>query len=732
MIFRAINYKTGEEANIQRPEKIIIPLYNDDKGIPLESEYVVDSRLLPSPEQEKWLEEIRKFASKDSGVRRSSKLMDYYTEDDKGNVPGQVLIALNASRAVTFSPYALKLDGEYMYDISKLTAKKFVEGSPKIHYVCECINTVKQYHEAEGSPVSGQVVYSDRGTEFFPFIKEYLIEEVGYLPKEVEIFHGGVSKGKREKIKEGFLANEIKIIIGSSTVREGVDLQKYGTVLYNCYLDWNPTDHHQLAGRIWRYGNKFSHVRIVVPLIENSSDIFTWQKLSEKMSRLNTIWTRSGRSKLFEESELNAEELKKGLINDPEELARWEIEEQAGEVKSQLELAQSNLEDLRAVEGMKEEFLELGDKLRKLAEKAITSPSVKWNVDSEKIENLKAMELTDQQSVYRIVKAYSRLQEYFTSIEYKGWVDKHIKIKKRLTRIEEKILKKFKLTLMDNFGPLTLDLENSVSTLSEKLDYVKGEDNFKEVLARVTKEKAESEANRKPTEERVNEFKRLNYLLQCKFGVHTCDIFGRIEEADTGKSVEVIEQPKTEFVIAPDQYRMSKQLKLFMPRHQQTIVKSIIAGEEGEGYIEDTLKPLEEQIAAIPKLRGTEDVALKDKIIQAHFFLGGTDWYVAEWDGNDTFWGYTVLNGDDLNAEWGHSSLAEIQSVVQNRIAKVELDFYWKPKKFFEIFPSEKSDEDSLQEAAEALEVAIEFATGKDRKSLQEALEALQVALEFV
>lgn len=734
MIFRAINYKTGEEAKIKRPEKVIIPLYSDEKGVPLELDHVVDSRLQPTADQAKWLDEIRKFASKNSEVRRSSKLSDYYPEDESGSVPGQVLIALNASRAVTFSPYALKLGGEYVYDMEKIDAKKFVEGSPKLHYVCQCIKTVKQYHEAAGTPVSGQVIYSDRGTEFFLHIKQYLVEEVGYLPKEVEIFHGGVSKGKREKIKEGFLTNEIKIIIGSSTMREGVDLQKYGTVLYNCYLDWNPTDHHQLAGRIWRFGNKFSHVRIVVPLIENSSDIFTWQKLSEKMSRLNTIWTRSGRSKLFEESELNAEELKKGLINDPTELARWEVEEVAGEIESQLEVAKGDLEDLESAEPIKMEFVELSTELKAITKEAISNPrGLRYNVTEEQRSNLRNMELSDDKSLYRIVKAYARLKEYWSATDYRGKVDKHVKLKKRIKRIEENILKKNKLSLSDDFSPLITTFKDKVFKLKEKLVNIKSEENFQEILARVTKEKEEIEANRKPTEERVNEFKRLNYLLQCKFDIQTCDIYGRIEEAESGKSVAVINQPKTKFISTSEQYQMSKLLKLMMPRHQQAVVKGILQGEEEEGYIKQVLQPLEKQIEQIPKLYATEGTKLEDKIIHAHLFVGGNDFYIAEWDRGDLIFGYAVLNNDWQNAEWGTSSLAEWQSITQNRIARTELDFFWEPKPFKAIIQkNEKSDTDKLKEAAQALRVAMEFAASKDQKPLKEALSALETALEFV
>ncbi len=66
----------------------------------------------------------------------------------------------------------------------------------------------------------------------------------------------------------------------------------------------------------------FSHVRIVVPLIENSFDIFLNQKLGEKTSRVNNIWSRSDRNTVLKLEDLNPDELKKGLITDPKELVK--------------------------------------------------------------------------------------------------------------------------------------------------------------------------------------------------------------------------------------------------------------------------------------------------------------------------------------------------------------------------------------------------------------------------
>ncbi|MFH1883241.1 MAG: DUF2958 domain-containing protein [Planctomycetota bacterium] len=68
-------------------------------------------------------------------------------------------------------------------------------------------------------------------------------------------------------------------------------------------------------------------------------------------------------------------------------------------------------------------------------------------------------------------------------------------------------------------------------------------------------------------------------------------------------------------------------------------------------------------VGRLPRLHETENIPLKNKLIHPHFFTGGCDCYVAEFDGVDTFFGYSILNQDHQNAEWGYFSLAELKSL---------------------------------------------------------------------
>ena len=54
---------------------------------------------------------------------------------------------------------------------------------------------------------------------------------------------------RKELIKDAFNEGFVKVIIGTTTIQEGINLQKEGTVLYNLDLGWNPTAFKQLEGK---------------------------------------------------------------------------------------------------------------------------------------------------------------------------------------------------------------------------------------------------------------------------------------------------------------------------------------------------------------------------------------------------------------------------------------------------------------------------------------------------
>ncbi len=96
--------------------------------------------------------------------------------------------------------------------------------------------------------------------------------------------------------------------------------------------------------------------------------------------------------------------------------------------------------------------------------------------------------------------------------------------------------------------------------------------------------------------------------------------------------------------------------------------------------------PSKERLAKVPKLYETEEVPLKDKLIHLHFFIGGCDWYIAEYDGGDLFWGYAILNSDFEMSEWGYVSFREIKDIKLGFVEiDCELEECWTVQKASEI-----------------------------------------------
>ena len=104
--------------------------------------------------------------------------------------------------------------------------------------------------------------------------------------------------------------------------------------------------------------------------------------------------------------------------------------------------------------------------------------------------------------------------------------------------------------------------------------------------------------------------------------------------------------------------------------------------------------PTEERLARIPKLYETEDVPLKDKLIYLHFFIASSDWYVTEYDGEDLFWGFAILNNDLRNAEWGYMSFSELKDIIVEGRFEIdcESEDAWRIRKASEIEKIERAE----------------------------------------
>lgn len=270
--------------------------------------------------------------------------------------PGAMLKAISMSLNNAFSPFLFAKE-------QPESAEDFVEKSPKIKFAIECIRTVKEWHEGRGETCSGNIMYANRGKEYFDYIKQYLQENVGFKTKvlyddeyldEVEIILGGGGEDaddRKELIKDAYNAGIVKVIIGTSTIREGLNLQTRTSGIHNLYPEWNPTDVLQLKGRGWRQGNMFGYMRFVTGLVLNSMDGFIMQKQDEKSKRISTIWHSLGDSNISENtSDLDPSEIKMELVDDANEKFKIKYAAIITDIKRDLSILEENKKMMTGIE----------------------------------------------------------------------------------------------------------------------------------------------------------------------------------------------------------------------------------------------------------------------------------------------------------------------------------------------------------------------------------------------
>jgi len=246
--------------------------------------------------------------------------------------PGSTLNSLNTMRMATLAPGLVSDERYEMYrslgfDVKKPSSKEFVESSPKLKFVCDSV--IKAY---KNNTQNGQVIYMPRGVNSFDSVINYLVKNGVPRDAIADIIGGDNSSEKKsiereDKIHEFNDVNgKCKILLGSENIKEGVNLNGNSTVLYNTMLGWNPTETTQVEGRIWRQGNRQGITHIVYPLLNDSIDPMMYQKYDEKKSRIDSLFSYKGDTMNIEE--IDPEEMKFGLIKDPEKRANLRVKQE--------------------------------------------------------------------------------------------------------------------------------------------------------------------------------------------------------------------------------------------------------------------------------------------------------------------------------------------------------------------------------------------------------------------
>jgi hypothetical protein len=291
----------------------------------------------------------------------------YMTDADPKKDPGATLKAINNMRMATLSPASLNSSRFDFYkknysklfkDLKTPKSEDFVSSSPKMKFVCDSVS--QAYKQL---PTSGQIIYLPRGVNDFVHVKQYLMDQ-GMPESSIAFMHGGTSLEEKERIKLDFNDpnGQIKVIIGSETIKEGVSLNGDSHSCYNCMLGWNPTETTQVKGRGWRQGNKQGHFHMVYPLMADSIDALMYQKYDEKKSRIDEVWSYKGDISA-DVSDVDPETLKFDLIKDPAKKAGFIVGQKKDKVIAERRVEEARYEvlfkDRRNYESAEESLPEL-------------------------------------------------------------------------------------------------------------------------------------------------------------------------------------------------------------------------------------------------------------------------------------------------------------------------------------------------------------------------------------
>lgn len=565
IILRFFDYKSGEDVGVIRPNKIVIPYVKklvDGKVVDVPKEEQVTCNIEMTTQQQRLMDGIVAYAEGEGDLEDmfggnvanydihvlaemdddNAETFSYEALDSQEKSGVRALRSMNFSRNLALSPYLFEYSG-----LGEPTYLEYVNTSPKLKYVMECIRSVKNYHTERNEPISGQVIYMDRGLKYFHLLKEYLVNEVGFKRHEIGMITSKVSVENKRKTQDAFLGvkyNEktqsyeaisdderIKVVLGSSSIKEGINLQKKSTVLYNCFLDWNPTDMIQLQGRIWRQKNEFMNVRIVNPLMIDSIDIFMFQKLEDKTDRINTIWSNNGESVLKIE-EIDPKEIKKNLIKNPSVLAKLESEtdlsfviDELSNLKSINERLDNYLLAYRGINERKEQISDLLD---------IHFPSKKDLDVFSKLTFLISLYKKDNPKDEKgrvLLSRYDRnynmtfLMEKFSGEEFSTeefetkpyWFGMLVDYKRQMDKDKKDLLEH------RNIEPIPENIKNyiektnvEIEKLEAQKDFLNSDEFIEKRTQKIIKERLENKFEIKSIEKLVDEFGSFNHLLSLK------------------------------------------------------------------------------------------------------------------------------------------------------------------------------------------------------------------------
>jgi len=350
-----------------------------------------------------------------------------------------------------------------------VNAKNFVEQSPKINYAVKCSLELLLHHKSKNEKPSGQVFYLNlvRFTyggmvlNIFELITKYMVDicadpkskYFGLLDEsQIKGVTSDTTSANREEIKNKFLSGEVLILMGTETIKEGINLQENATVMYILNAEFSPVKMMQLQGRIWRQGNNWKNCFIINVLARKSLDAFVFSKLDKKITAVREMLDSDVYEMDATQFTMDAQQIKIELTTDVKQLVKIGWIEREKLLESQriqekvklnsLESLKNNyLDDLQKSAELKERFNNISmaysvavfdemikkiirrqDKIAKDEAIAKKQSSSKTPLTTEQLKNIKYKKTTDKEAEALV----NQTDEYSLKYEHEELTDDNL------------------------------------------------------------------------------------------------------------------------------------------------------------------------------------------------------------------------------------------------------------------------------------------------------------------
>ncbi len=138
---------------------------------------------------------------------------------------------------------------------------------------------------------------------------------------------------------------------------------------------------------------------------------------------------------------------------------------------------------------------------------------------------------------------------------------------------------------------------------------------------------------------------------------------------------------KNDLELIVQQQTLPQPIRAEKPEKQFPLCKKFMHKFQWEAVMDyeeerdDVLQNVEAMLKKIPR---RQNVKFEESVVWAHYFVGGSDWFILDAHG-DYFFLYAILNSDTQMSELGSEFISEMTSIGSG-YNHPQLDFYWQPK----------------------------------------------------